>query len=87
LDHRDLAAALPQLFCHGATSRRGLIRYAAGGRFFHVASRFVPDGERFILFTYVGGPVFHLNHDSVPTPATPPPSDSAARRPAAEGPP
>jgi len=58
-----------------------------GADFFMSHRVFVPDGERFIVFTDVGGPVFHVNHNSVPTPATPPPSDSAAPRPAAGVPP
>jgi predicted aspartyl protease len=47
-----------------------------GADFFLSHRLFVPDNERFIVFTYVGGPVFHINHTSVSTPVSPPPGDS-----------
>jgi predicted aspartyl protease len=58
-----------------------------GADFFLSHRVFVPDSERFIVFTYVGGPVFHTNPASAPPPSTRPPSDSMPPQPTAGGPP
>jgi predicted aspartyl protease len=41
-----------------------------GADFFMSHRVFVPEGERYFVFTYVGGPVFQTVHDSAPPPTT-----------------